>query len=97
MVGDDEAGGVADRAAVAPAAVALVLVERRAAHHDGADAVEHLLQEGAVLVGRRVEDPVVQHPGAVAERVLAAVVRAGDVAVERHRHVADHECHGCVS
>jgi hypothetical protein len=97
VVGDHEAGGVADRPAVAPAAVALVLVERLATHDDGADAVEHLLQKGPVLVRRRLEDPVVQHPGTVAERVLAAVVRAGDVAVERHRHVTDHACQGCSS
>src|SRR5438477_201848 len=80
-------------AAVAPAAVALVLVERPAAHHDGPDAVEHLLQDGPVLVGRRIEHPVVQHPGAVAERVLTAVIRAGDVPVERDRHVANHGRH----
>ena len=94
VVGDHEARGIADRSAVAPTAVALVLVERRAAHHDRADAVEHLLQDGPVVVGRRVEYPVVQHAGSIAERVLAAVIRAGDVPVERHGHIADHACHG---
>src|SRR5580658_5698554 len=60
-----------------------------------AEAAEHLLQDGPVVVGRRVGgEPVVQHPGAVAERVLSAVVRAGDVPVERHGHVADHDGHG---
>jgi len=51
------------------------------------------LQDGAVLVGRRVAEPIVQHPGAVAERILAAVIGAGDVPVERDGHVGDDQCH----
>jgi hypothetical protein len=93
-VGDHEARGVANRAGVAPAAVAFVLVERGAAHHDGAHAVDRRLQDGAVVVGRRVEYPIVQHLGAVSEWVLAAVIGAGYVSVERDGHVADHRCHG---
>src|SRR6476620_720660 len=95
VVGNYEAWGIANRAAVSPTAVALVLIERLATHHDGPDTVEHLLQDGPIHVGRRVEHPVVQHPGAIAERVLAAVIRAGDVAVERGGHVADHQGHEC--
>lgn len=52
--------------------------------------VEHC----AIVVGRRVEHPVVHHLCAVPERIIPAVVRAGDVPVERDGHVADHECHG---
>jgi hypothetical protein len=66
-------------AAVAPAAVAFVLVERLATHHDRADAVEDLLQQGPIFIGHRTGHPVVQHPRTVAERVLAAVVRAGRI------------------
>src|SRR6478609_3921206 len=95
VVGNHEAWGIANRAAVSPTAVALVLIERLGTHHDGPDTVEHLLQDGPIHVGRRVEHPVVQHPGAIAERVLAAVIRAGDVAVERGGHVADHQGHEC--
>ena len=93
-MGDHEAPCITERSAVAPTAVALILVERLATHHDRADAVEHLLQDGPVVVGRRVEDPVVQHASSIAERVLAAVVRARDVPVERDGHIADHACHG---
>jgi hypothetical protein len=89
VVGDHEACGIADGAAVALTIVALILVKSLATHHHGADAIEHLLQDGSVLVGRRVEHPVVQHPRTVAEWVLAAVIRAGDVPVERGGNVAD--------
>ena len=47
-----------------------------------AGGVDHLLQDGPVLVGRRAGEPVVQLPGTVAERVLTAVVRAGHVPVQ---------------
>jgi hypothetical protein len=43
-----------------------------ATHHDGPDATEHLLQDGPVLIGRRVEHPVVQHPCTVAGWVLVS-------------------------
>jgi hypothetical protein len=55
--------------AVAPASVTLGVVERPAAHHDRADAVDRRPQDLPVLVGGRVEHPVVQHLRAVAERV----------------------------
>jgi hypothetical protein len=76
--------GIADGAAVAPTTIALILVKSLATHHDGPDASEHLLQ-----------DPVVQHPCTVAEWVLAAVIRAGDVPVERGGNVEDHERQEC--
>jgi hypothetical protein len=87
--------GIADGAAVAPTTIALILVKSLATHHDGPDASEHLLQDGPVLIGRRVEHPVVQHPCTVAEWVLAAVIRAGDVPVERGGNVEDHERQEC--
>jgi hypothetical protein len=87
--------GIPDGAAVAPTTVALILVKSLATHHDGADGIEQLLQDGPVLVGRRVEHPVVQHPCTVAEWVLAAVIRAGHVPVERGGNVADHKRHEC--
>ena len=87
--------GIADGAAVAPTTIALILVKSLATHHDGHDASEHLLQDGPVLIGRRVEHPVVQHPCTVAEWVLAAVIRAGDVPVERGGNVEDHERQEC--
>jgi hypothetical protein len=42
-----------------------------------------------------VDRRVVQHAGAVAERVPAAVVRAGDEPVERDGHITDNQCHEC--
>jgi hypothetical protein len=94
VVGDHEARDVAGWTTVAPATVALVLVERLAAHDDRAEAIEHLPQDDPVVVGRRVgQEPGVQHPGAIAKRVLPAVIRAGDVPVQRHGHVADHSRH----
>jgi len=82
VVGDHKARDVAERARVAPAAVSLVFLEGCAAHDHRAGGVDHLLQDGPVLVGRRAGEPVVQLPGTVAERVLTAVVRAGHVPVQ---------------
>jgi hypothetical protein len=95
VVRDHEAWGSADGAAIAPTTVALILVKSLATHHDGADAIEHFLQDGQVLIGRRAEHPVVQHPSTVAEWVLTAVIRTGDVPIERGGNVADHERDKC--
>lgn len=81
VVGDHEPRGIADGATVA-----LIFVKSLATHHDGADAIQHLVQDGPVLVGRRVEHPVVQHPCTVAERgVRVSIVnpRAASSAVHR--------------
>src|SRR5262249_47578370 len=79
--------------------------EHVAAHQAGADVLERLLDDARALVllaarlvvrlapcGER-DDPVVQSLPALAERVLRALVRAGDVSVRRDGDVTPELAH----
>src|SRR3979411_2307273 len=73
--------------------------EHVATHHAGADVLERLLHDPRALVhlaalltvqfapGGQRNDPVMQPLPALAERVLLALVRAGDEPVQRDREV----------
>src|SRR6185295_6130045 len=72
---------------------------------DGTELRDHALEPGRVLAGRLAEivlglvrprtseDPVVQPLATLAESLRGAVVRAGDVAVDRRRDSCEHLGH----
>src|SRR3954452_5920527 len=99
VVGENEHRSVIRRLVAPPPAPVLVPrgpnpAEHVAAHHvRSAGPHQRVARAGVGFMDGLVQVPAMNLPAADAERVLAALIGAGDEAVERDRHVACGWCH----